>query len=297
MTPAHYSRCRTTSHTRPPSVDPRRWPRWLDSPWWAPFRSSSRAQRRRLPRCMPRCARTQTRPPTRSSSSTTAPRMPRPPSPAAAGARWSTSRVRGIWPATAAGFDAASGDLLARLDADSVPPPDWLAEIERRMTAADRPTVVTGPGSSTAATRCCAGSHTTSTSAATSPSSAPCSGIRRSSARIYAIRADAWRSAPRHRAPRPRRSARRPRPRVVDAARHDRGARTAARCRCLRAAVRQRGGLARRVRMAFHMLAVESRAGRRSSAAPSDGAAGRVGRSSRTERERRRARRRAPLPA
>ena len=34
--------------------------------------------------------------------------------------------MRGIWPATAAGFDAASGDLLARLDADSVPAPGWL---------------------------------------------------------------------------------------------------------------------------------------------------------------------------
>jgi glycosyltransferase involved in cell wall biosynthesis len=64
----------------------------------------------------------------------------------AAGARVVDEPVRGIWPATAAGFDAASGDLLARLDADSVPAPDWLAEIERRMTRPDRPTVVTGSG-------------------------------------------------------------------------------------------------------------------------------------------------------
>lgn len=64
----------------------------------------------------------------------------------AAGARVVDEPVRGIWPATATGFDAASGDLLARLDADSVPAPDWLAQVERRMAAADRPTVVTGSG-------------------------------------------------------------------------------------------------------------------------------------------------------
>ena len=65
---------------------------------------------------------------------------------AAAGARVVDQPVRGIWPATAAGFDAASGDVLARLDADSVPAPGWLAEVERRMSQRDRPAVVTGPG-------------------------------------------------------------------------------------------------------------------------------------------------------
>ena len=64
----------------------------------------------------------------------------------AAGARVVDEPLRGIWPATAAGFDAASGDVLARLDADSVPDPDWLAEVERRMSRPDRPTVVTGSG-------------------------------------------------------------------------------------------------------------------------------------------------------
>ena len=63
-----------------------------------------------------------------------------------AGARVVHEPRRGIWPATAAGFDAASGDLLARLDADSVPAPDWIAEIERRMAASDRPAVVTNGG-------------------------------------------------------------------------------------------------------------------------------------------------------
>ncbi len=64
----------------------------------------------------------------------------------AAGARLVTQPLRGIWPATAAGFDAASGELLARLDADSVPAPDWIAEVERRMSRSDRPTVITGSG-------------------------------------------------------------------------------------------------------------------------------------------------------
>lgn len=64
----------------------------------------------------------------------------------AAGARVVEQSVRGIWPATAAGFDAASGDLLARLDTDSVPAPDWLARVEHRMSRRDRPTVVTGSG-------------------------------------------------------------------------------------------------------------------------------------------------------
>ncbi|MCM3656752.1 glycosyltransferase [Agromyces mediolanus] len=64
----------------------------------------------------------------------------------AAGARVVTQPRRGIWPATAAGFDAARGELLARLDADSVPPSDWLARVEERMARTDAPTAVTGPG-------------------------------------------------------------------------------------------------------------------------------------------------------
>ncbi|WP_168209076.1 glycosyltransferase family 2 protein [Agromyces intestinalis] len=64
----------------------------------------------------------------------------------AAGATLVREPLRGIWPATAAGFDAASGDLIARLDADSIPPRDWIERIERRMAEPDRPTVLTGPG-------------------------------------------------------------------------------------------------------------------------------------------------------
>ena len=64
----------------------------------------------------------------------------------AAGAKVIGESMDGIWPATAAGFDAASGDLLARLDADSVPAPDWLEQVEQRMSRPDHPTVVTGMG-------------------------------------------------------------------------------------------------------------------------------------------------------
>jgi glycosyltransferase involved in cell wall biosynthesis len=64
----------------------------------------------------------------------------------AAGAHVVRQATLGIWPATAAGFDAASGSLLARLDADSVPAPDWLEQVERRMSRSDHPTAVTGTG-------------------------------------------------------------------------------------------------------------------------------------------------------
>ncbi|MCL9665740.1 glycosyltransferase family 2 protein [Curtobacterium albidum] len=53
--------------------------------------------------------------------------------------------VRGIARASARGYDHASGDVIARLDADSVPPPGWIAEAVRLLA---RPGVVavTGPG-------------------------------------------------------------------------------------------------------------------------------------------------------
>jgi glycosyltransferase involved in cell wall biosynthesis len=64
----------------------------------------------------------------------------------AAGARVILQPIRGIFPATAAGFDAATGDVLARLDADSIPPADWLARIETLLADSDGLTAVTGPG-------------------------------------------------------------------------------------------------------------------------------------------------------
>jgi glycosyltransferase involved in cell wall biosynthesis len=62
----------------------------------------------------------------------------------AAGARLVVEPRRGIFPATSAGFDAATGDIIARLDTDSVPPTDWLESIERSLRVAQSPAAVTG---------------------------------------------------------------------------------------------------------------------------------------------------------
>ncbi|MFS0885812.1 glycosyltransferase family A protein [Aeromicrobium sp. 179-A 4D2 NHS] len=51
----------------------------------------------------------------------------------------------GIPPAAAAGYDAAGGDVIARLDADSRPGPDWIEQVGRAM-ADPRVDAVTGPG-------------------------------------------------------------------------------------------------------------------------------------------------------
>ena len=48
-----------------------------------------------------------------------------------AGARVVAEPTRGIPSATATGYDAAKGDIIARIDADTVCPPGWLARIER----------------------------------------------------------------------------------------------------------------------------------------------------------------------
>lgn len=71
----------------------------------------------------------------------------------AGGARVVAERLRGIFPATAAGFDAAEGDILARLDADSIPPADWLARIESAFAADDDLDFLSGPGDFYGSTR------------------------------------------------------------------------------------------------------------------------------------------------
>jgi glycosyltransferase involved in cell wall biosynthesis len=53
---------------------------------------------------------------------------------------------RGIPAATAAGFDAARGSILGRLDADSVPTTDWIERLERRFEGDSGLSAVTGPG-------------------------------------------------------------------------------------------------------------------------------------------------------
>lgn len=64
----------------------------------------------------------------------------------AAGARVVAEPVRGVLRATTAGFDAATGDILGRLDADSRPDPNWVARLEQRFNADPTLAGVTGPG-------------------------------------------------------------------------------------------------------------------------------------------------------
>ncbi|GMA94614.1 glycosyl hydrolase [Pseudolysinimonas kribbensis] len=52
----------------------------------------------------------------------------------------------GIPPAASAGYDAASGEIIARLDADSVPPPGWTARIHAAWDAEPGLDAITGPG-------------------------------------------------------------------------------------------------------------------------------------------------------
>jgi len=62
----------------------------------------------------------------------------------AAGARLVVEPRRGIASASATGFDSARGDLLARLDADSVPPTDWLQRLEQHFDGDSHIDAVTG---------------------------------------------------------------------------------------------------------------------------------------------------------
>jgi glycosyltransferase involved in cell wall biosynthesis len=64
----------------------------------------------------------------------------------AAGARVIHEPVHGIWPAAAAGYDAANGEIIARLDADSVPPADWLLHLDAEFTVSPDTDAITGPG-------------------------------------------------------------------------------------------------------------------------------------------------------
>lgn len=64
----------------------------------------------------------------------------------AAGARVIDQPHRGIWPAASTGYDAATGDIIARLDADSRPPADWLLHIEAELVDAPEVGVLTGRG-------------------------------------------------------------------------------------------------------------------------------------------------------
>lgn len=64
----------------------------------------------------------------------------------AAGATVLFQPVKGIMSAAATGYDAATGEIIARLDADSRPYPDWLERIEREFDSSPAIGVLTGPG-------------------------------------------------------------------------------------------------------------------------------------------------------
>jgi glycosyltransferase involved in cell wall biosynthesis len=64
----------------------------------------------------------------------------------AAGARVVVEPVRGVLHATTAGFDAATGEIIGRLDADSRPRPDWAARVEADFDADPTLDALTGGG-------------------------------------------------------------------------------------------------------------------------------------------------------
>ncbi len=64
----------------------------------------------------------------------------------AAGARIVVEPERGIPQATAAGFDAAEGEILGRLDADSLAPPDWVERVVAAFDAEPDLDALSGPG-------------------------------------------------------------------------------------------------------------------------------------------------------
>lgn len=65
------------------------------------------------------------------------------------GARLVDESEIGIAAASAAGYDAAIGDVLARLDADSVPAPDWIATISTAFATRRHVAAITGPAAFT----------------------------------------------------------------------------------------------------------------------------------------------------
>lgn len=62
------------------------------------------------------------------------------------GARVVTEPARGIPAAASAGYDAAAGDIIARCDADSVLPPDWIRRIAAAFSRDPGLAAVTGNG-------------------------------------------------------------------------------------------------------------------------------------------------------
>ncbi|NUL45766.1 glycosyltransferase [Cellulosimicrobium funkei] len=65
---------------------------------------------------------------------------------AAHGARVLVEPEVGIWAAAATGYDAAAGPIIARLDADSLPRPDWVEQIADALARHPQAAAVTGWG-------------------------------------------------------------------------------------------------------------------------------------------------------
>lgn len=64
----------------------------------------------------------------------------------AAGARVVPEPVRGIPAAASTGYDAASGDVIVRCDADTVPPADWLERVAAAFAQDPELDALTGTG-------------------------------------------------------------------------------------------------------------------------------------------------------
>ncbi|HEX8182805.1 MAG TPA: glycosyltransferase family 2 protein [Candidatus Saccharimonadales bacterium] len=62
------------------------------------------------------------------------------------GARVITEPQQGIMPAAHAGYQHSTGDIIARCDADSIVPVDWLQRIEQQLQAHPEAVAITGPG-------------------------------------------------------------------------------------------------------------------------------------------------------
>lgn len=62
-----------------------------------------------------------------------------------AGARVVAESRPGIPAASARGFDEATGDVIARLDADCVPPPEWISRIRTAFAGDPALDAITGP--------------------------------------------------------------------------------------------------------------------------------------------------------
>lgn len=62
------------------------------------------------------------------------------------GARVLNEPAPGIAAAASTGYDAASGEIIVRCDADTLAPPDWLAHIAARFSGEPDLAVLTGPG-------------------------------------------------------------------------------------------------------------------------------------------------------